>query len=120
MVNMKDEYVDNLHYIACEIREKFSKLGYSENVITDMLVQYLYGGNKRSKQLFWFCYGQYAVNNIEKNIEVKKTKMIQCIDCGEWIEVDIKDSKTCRCKQCQLEEKRRLDREYRRKKRMSI
>lgn len=115
MVNMKDEYVDNLHYIACEIREKFSKLGYSEYVITDMLVQYLYGGNKRSKQLFWFCFGQYAVNNIEKNIEVKKTKMIQCIDCGEWIEIDANNSKTCRCEKCTKLHRRNYQREIMRK-----
>ena len=112
---MKDEYIDNLHYIACEIREKFSKLGYSEYVITDMLVQYLYGGNKRSKQLFWFCFGQYAVNNIEKNIEVKKTKMIQCIDCGEWIEIDANNSKTCRCEKCTKLHRRNYQREIMRK-----
>lgn len=50
----------------------------------------------------------------------KKTKIIQCIDCGEWFEVDIKDNKSCRCDTCQLERKRSIDREYRRKKRMSI
>ena len=120
MVNMKDEYIDNLHYVACFIRNQFAELGYSEEMIADMLIQYLYGGEKRAKQLFWFCYGQYAVNNLENNIKVRKTKLIQCIDCSEWFEVDIKDTKACRCKDCQLEEKRRLDREYRRKKRMSI
>ena len=120
MVNMKDEYIDNLHYVACSIRKEFSDLGYSDEMITDMLVQYLYGNEKRGKQLFWFCYGQYVVNNLEKNIKVRKTKYIQCIDCGEWIEVDIKDNKTIRCDSCQLIEKRRIDREYRRKKRMSM
>ena len=120
MVNMKDEYIDNLHYVACSIRDQFAELGYSEEMIADMLIQYLYGGEKRAKQLFWFCYGQYVVNNLENNIKVRKTKLIQCIDCSEWFEVDIKDTKACRCKDCQLEEKRRLDREYRRKKRMSI
>ena len=100
MVNMKDEYVDNMRYIACKIREEFSKFGYSDETITDMLVEYLYGKDKRYKQLLWFCYGQYIVNNLEKNIEVKKTKYIQCIDCGDWIEVDIKNNETCRCPDC--------------------
>lgn len=120
MVNMKDEYIDNLHYIACTIRQQFSELGYTEVTITDMLIQYLYGNEKRGKQLFWFCYGQYVVNNLEKNIKIKSTKYVQCIDCGEWIEVDAKDNKTIRCEDCQLAEKRRLDREYRRRKRMSM
>lgn len=118
MINMKDEYIDNLRYVACKIRDEFSKFGYSDETITDMLVEYLYGRDKRYKQLLWFCYGQYVVNNLEKNISIKKTKVIQCIDCDEWFEVDIKDTKSCRCNKCQLEEKRRIDREYRRKKRL--
>ena len=120
MIDMKDEYTDNLRYLACSIRNEFSQLGYSDETITDMLIEYLYGGNKRYKQLLWFCYGQYIVNNLENNLNVRKTKYIQCIDCGEWVEVDIKDTKTCRCKNCQHEEKKRIDREYRRKRRMSI
>ena len=118
-INMKDEYIDNLRYVACQIRDEFSQLGYSDETITNMLIQYLYEKNKRSKQLFWFCYGHYVVHNLECNLPLKKTKFIQCIDCGAWVEVDIKDTKTCRCHECQLKEKRRLDREYRRKLRMS-
>lgn len=100
MINMKDEYADNMRYIACKIRDEFGKFGYSDETITDMLVEYLYGKDKRYKQLLWFCYGQYIVNNLEKNVEVKKTKFIQCIDCGEWFEVDIKNNETCRCSDC--------------------
>lgn len=99
MINMKDEYIDNLRYVACKIRDEFSKFGYSNETITDMLIEYLYGRDKRYKQLLWFCYGQYVVNNLEKNISVKKTKVIQCIDCGEWFEVDI-SSKRIRCDEC--------------------
>ncbi len=117
MINMKDEYIDNLRYIACKIREKFSKFGYSEETITDMLVEYLYGNGKRYKQLLWFCYGQYVVNSLERNIEVKKTKFIQCIDCGEWIEVGIKDNKTYRCEKCQSDYRKKYQRELMRKRR---
>ena len=99
MINMKDEYIDNLRYVACKIRDEFSKFGYSNETITDMLVEYLYGRDKRYKQLLWFCYGQYVVNNLEKNISVKKTKVIQCIDCGELFEVDV-SSKRIRCDEC--------------------
>ena len=101
MINMKDEYIDNLRYVACKIRDEFSKFGYSNETITDMLVEYLYGRDKRYKQLLWFCYGQYVVNNLEKNISVKKTKVIQCIDCGEWFEVPI-ESKRERCDECNI------------------
>lgn len=99
MINMKDEYIDNLRYVACQIRKLFSKTGYSDEIIADMLVEYLYGHEKRYKQLLWFCYGQCIVNNLERNVQIKKTKFIQCIDCGEWIEVDT-DSKLIRCESC--------------------
>lgn len=109
MIDMKDEYIDNLRYLACCIRDEFSQLGYSDETITDMLVEYLYGSNKRYKQLLWFCYGQYIVNNLENNLNVRKTKYVQCIDCGEWIEVPI-ESKRIRCENCNKLEQRRKTR----------
>ena len=105
MINMKDEYIDNLRYIACKIRDEFAQFGYSEETITDMLVEYLYGKGKRYKQLLWFCYGQYVVNSLERNIEVEKIKFIQCIDCGEWLEVLI-NSKRIRCDHCLQQERK--------------
>ena len=119
MINMKDEYIDNLRYIACKIRKEFAQFGYSEETITDMLVEYLYGKGKRYKQLLWFCYGQYVVNSLERNIEVKKTKFIQCIDCGEWIEVPVNDGMTCRCENCLKIYKRERDRLRKQKYRIS-
>ena len=116
MINMKDEYADNLRYVACKIRDEFNATGYSNETITDMLVEYLYGGDKRSKQLLWFCYGQYIYNNLKRNIGEKKTKFIQCVDCDEWIEVDVLNTKTCRCDKCQHEETKRIKREYKRQK----
>lgn len=105
MINMKDEQADNLRYIACKIREDFSILGYSDETLTDMLVEYLYGRNKRYKQVLWFCYGQYILNNIEKNLkdrkEFKSTKYVQCVDCGEWFEAPLA-SKSERCGECKM------------------
>lgn len=114
MINMKDEYIDNLRYIACKIREEFNEFGYCNETITDMLIEYLYGRNKRYKQLLWFCYGQYIVNNLEKNIKTQKTKFIQCIDCDEWTEVPIQ-SKSERCEKCQKEYRKKWDRERKKK-----
>lgn len=120
MVNMKDEYIDNLRHIACKIRDEFSIFGYSEETIADMLVEYLYGREKRYKQILWFCYGQYIVNNLEKNIGIQKTKFIQCDDCDEWIEVDIKDNKTCRCEKCQSIYRKKYQKELMRKRRKML
>ena len=100
MINMKDEYYDNLRYVACKIRSVFSSTGYSDETITDMLVEYLYGRGKRKKQLLWFCYGRYVLNNLKCNLtSVSKTKVVQCTDCGEWFEVDI-SSRRIRCNAC--------------------
>ena len=117
MINMKDEYADNLRYVACKIRDEFSATGYSSETIADMLVEYLYGRDKRYKQLLWFCYGQYVYNNLVKNIGEKRTKFIQCVDCDEWIEIDVLNTKTCRCENCSETYKKNYHKEYMRKKR---
>lgn len=114
-INMKEEYMDNLRYIACGIREEFSRLGYPDETIADMLIEYLYGRNKRYKQLLWFCYGTYIVKNLEKNVKVKNTKVIQCIDCGEWFEVDSRNMKKIRCDSCQREYRKQWDRKRKRR-----
>ncbi len=120
MINMKDEYADNLRYVACKLREEFSRFGYSDETLADMLVEYLYGRDKRYKQLLWFCYGQYVVNNIEKNLkargEYKNTKYVQCVDCGEWFETNI-NSKRLRCDCClQLERREHNKKMYQKRK----
>lgn len=115
MINLKDEYMDDLRHTACKIRKEFDAFGYPAQTIADMLIEYLYGNKKRYKQLLWFCYGQYVVNNLERNLEIKKTKFIQCTDCGEWIEIDLKDNRTCRCPSCRKNHIKLYDRKRKRK-----
>lgn len=33
--------------------------------------------------------------------------MIQCIDCGEWFEIDVNDGMTCRCEKCKILHRKR-------------
>lgn len=117
MVNMKDEKKDNLYYVAYELRKEFAKTGYPEEIITDMLVAYLFGENKRYKQLLWFCFGNRIVSNLKNNLPAEKKKTICCFECGEWFEVDISNKRTCRCDYCQekytRELKRKKQQEYR-------
>ena len=102
-VSMKDEFQNNLHYLACQIREELSVFGYSEIEVCDMLVKYLYEKkNRKMKELLWFCYGKYIVENLKRNYPIHKTKAIKCIDCGEWIEIDSTNNRTHRCEDCQL------------------
>lgn len=104
-INMKEEYADNLHYVACDIRRRFLELGYSEETLTDMLVAYTYGGERRCKELLWFCFGRTILKNIRNNVEIPKTKYIRCKDCDEWVEVP-SSSRSPRCPGCQEEARR--------------
>ena len=50
----------------------------------------------------------------EREVKNTKTKIIQCIDCGEWFEVEI-NSRTIRCADCYKKERSRINAEYRKK-----
>lgn len=101
MIHMKESFTGNVRYVSCKIREKFHQTGYTDETVADMLVQYLYGGGKRHKQLLWLCYGWLIVKNLEKNIDAQKTRAVQCEDCMEWFEVNVKNTKARRCPVCQ-------------------
>ena len=97
--------------IASEIKYELSQFGYTNAEVADILVKFLYYVKpSKHKDVLWFCYGGYIVENLKKNNCKSNTKTIQCIDCGEWFEVDIKDTKTCRCNNCSVEHKRELSR----------
>ena len=118
------QYKQDLFFkrIANEIRFELSQFGYDESDIVDILVKLLYNIKpSKHKSVLWFCYGKQIFENIERNIK-SKTKIVQCVDCGKWIEVDIKDNETCRCKDCYSEYRKVCVREnmkkYREKKKM--
>ena len=104
--------------IAAEIKDELSKFGRTDAEIADTLVKLLYHIKPSShKSVLWFCYGGYIVENIKKHIK-KSVKTIQCIDCGEWVEIDIKDNETCRCKDCYAEYRKVYYREKKREQRL--
>ena len=116
------QYKQDLFFkrIANEIRTELSQFGYDESEIVDILVKLLYHIKpSKHKSVLWFCYGKYIFENIEKNIK-SKIKTIQCVDCGEWIEVGIKDTKTCRCGNCSKEHKKEMTRLRVQKHRMKV
>lgn len=130
--NLYDEEVSEYKYkidSPCEyektrsknLREifKFRELGYSDEMVADMLVQYTFGSGKRYKQLLWFCYGEIVYQNLYNNLypEGKEYKIVQCKDCNEYIEVDVRDFHTCRCFSCREEHKKKLSKMRKRKQR---
>lgn len=99
MFHTGKEDANNLCYTAGLLRTRFTETGYSAETITDMLIQDLYGNEKRYKQLLWFCFGAIICENLKQNLKPSKTKYIQCMDCGEWTEVPA-SSKSVRCPDC--------------------
>ena len=103
--------------IAHEIKFELSQFGYNESEITDILVKFLYHVKpSKHKAALWFCYGKYIVENLKKNGCGLKTKIVQCVDCGEWFEIN-KSERHIRCNECAANERKRIEREKKRKQR---
>ena len=91
-----------------DIKKELSLFGYSDIEVTDILVKFLYGiKESKHKMVLWLCYGDYIYENLRNNIKLQ-FKDIQCVDCGEWFRISVKDNRTCRCKECTIEHKRVL------------
>ena len=111
-----------LKKISNEILSELSKFGYTESEVADILVKLLYYVKpSKHKSVLWFCYGKYIVENLRKHFKLGM-KVIQCVDCGEWFEVNTKDNGTCRCNECYSEYRKACVKEnmkkYREKKKM--
>lgn len=93
-----------------EIKDELSYFGHSDKEVSDILVKFLYGIKaSKYKMILWLCYGDCIYENLKEHLKYK-FKTIQCIDCGKWFNVGIKDNKTCRCVECNIEHKRELTR----------
>ena len=106
--------------IVEEVKYELSQYGYSDREVADILVKYLYGiKESKYKDLLWTCYGEYLLENLERHLRYK-TKVIQCVDCGAWFEVGVKDTATCRCAECHKEYRNNYQRELMKKKRKML
>ena len=106
--------------VGNEIKAELSKFGYTDSEIADILVKLLYHVKPSShKSVLWFAYGDYILENIKK-YKKESTKIIQCVDCGEWFEVDIKAGKAHRCEDCQNIYRRYWDRERKKNKNFTL
>lgn len=100
-----------------EVKKELSKYGRNDAEIADILVKFLYKIKKsKHKAILWMCYGDVIFSNLEENVK-PQTKEVQCIDCGEWFEVGIKDSRTCRCLGCNKEYRNNYQKNLMKKKR---
>lgn len=93
---------DNEQYIASYIRKSMLDTGYPESDIVDMLVKELFGVRKTKKKLvFWSCYGDVVLANIQKNID---KNFVTCNKCGARFYKQRKEEMVCpKCKDKSLE-----------------
>ena len=140
-----DEDDANTWYIKGKTLAQFAALGYTQLEICDMLIVYLFKvkTNKR-KNLFWLCYGDMVLVNLQNNLpsdskicekcgsrfrsettqrnlcdkcntyQRKGKKTLHCVDCGASFEVDARNMKKIRCDACQKEHAKELRREAKR------
>ena len=116
----KSKLCRDMKYMAIsrQIVDELSVYGYSDVEIADMLVKFLYGiKNGKNKMALWLCYGDIVYDNLSRNIK-PKTKEIQCVDCGKWFSVSVKDNETCRCHDCYAEYRKAYYREKKREQRL--
>lgn len=84
---------DNEQYIASYIRKSMLDTGYSESDIVDMLVKELFGVRKTKKKLvFWSCYGDVVLANIQNNID---KNFVTCNKCGARFYKSYKTEAVC-------------------------
>lgn len=57
--------------------------------------------------------------SIRNNTQNQEYKVIYCIDCGEEVKIGMKDTKSCRCLECQAVYRRQKDAERKRKNKIS-
>ncbi len=118
----KSQIREDLLYnkIVNSVKIELSQFGYSEVEVADILVEYLYGiKQSKHKHLLWTCYGDIIYNNLTQH-KKRLTKDIECIDCGEWFEVKLKDNNTCRCSVCKAKYMRKYYRENKCKNRLKL
>lgn len=93
---------DNEQYIASYIRKSMLDTGYPESDIVDMLIKELFGVRKTKKKLvFWSCYGDMVLANIQNNID---KNFVACNKCGVRFYKQRKEEMVCpNCKNKSLE-----------------
>ena len=99
--NLINKDNDNLKTYIKLIKDAFAELGYLEIEIADILTIYLYKDRIdkiKGKQLYWYIYGDYIVDNLKENLKREKQETIVCECCGKRdLEKKIINGK---CKQC--------------------
>ena len=95
--------------------KKCKKCGRLFRVKTSPLSKSSNGAKGNKAQLCWDCTEEYEAKYKGKDIMADnyEPRSVECIDCGKIVYIEnYKDSRTCRCTECQTKERQRINREY--------
>lgn len=99
--NLVNKDNDNLKTYIKLVKDKFAEIEDDESKVADMLTIYLYRDRIdkiKGKQIYWYVYGEYIVDNLKKNID---SDTIVCEHCGKRdLETKIINGK---CEDCREE-----------------
>lgn len=139
--------IDKREAVFRHRREQFIKYFKDVNIISDVLVKYLYGQNSKHKDVLWYCFGDVLVDNLKTNLERKYNccfkcgkqfyaeyhnqmlckkcstyncmgkKKLICTDCGKEFEASSKANRILRCKSCAKNRQLELQRKSMKEKR---
>lgn len=85
--NLVNKDNDNLKTYIKLVKDKFAEIEEDESKVADTLTIYLYDKKadiKKGKQVYWYVYGDYIVDNLKRNIE-SDTKVCECCSKRESI-----------------------------------
>lgn len=106
-LSVRVTFCDNDGECALAVTD-FRDLGYlylqhiGENIVSCQQCGILMRGNKAGTKKYCKDCAGYTP---------QEYKIITCVDCGKYIRVNAKNTKTCRCADCQKEHRRVYDRE---------
>lgn len=78
-------------YVYKIIKQRLMEIHNDEQLITDVLVKYLYKKKSKFKTTLWECFGNIILENIRNNF----TKHKACINCGKMYKSVSNKSKYC-------------------------
>lgn len=89
----KDDDKSNYWFLCKQLVNKLLRLCNNIEYITDVLVVHLFHNKTtKRKNVFWSCFGDVVVKNIERNLE---GNTIMCKECGKRVSKEYPNQKFC-------------------------
>jgi hypothetical protein len=110
----RDDNYDQMNYMYDNLRKEMFSIGYSEDVVVDVLVAYMFGKKTKHKDSLWFSFGDIIYSNLTNNVERSHLRgTISCDVCGVRVAPD--SNKALYCEKCAYENQLEIARNYKEK-----